>query len=128
MMQAIVTHFEIPVSDMVRARAFYEHVFNTTLELQQVDGNEMAFFPSSQHPSGASGALACGSSYLPGAAGVRVYFLVADIDAVLASAVAAGGKVNYPVTAVPDYGWVAEFIDSEGNCIALSAYDRGESK
>jgi hypothetical protein len=35
--------------------------------------------------------------------------------------VSADGAVNYPVTEVPRYGVVAEFIDTEGNCITLFA-------
>jgi predicted enzyme related to lactoylglutathione lyase len=40
-------------------------------------------------------------------------------DATLARAVAAGGSVLYPKTAIGTLGFVAEFEDSEGNCIAL---------
>ena len=56
---------------------------------------------------------------MPGKAGARIYFGVADVAETLALAVSAGGQVNYPVTEVPEYGWVAEFLDVEGNCIAL---------
>jgi hypothetical protein len=114
-----VVYFEIPVSDMQRACVFYEHVFKVSLEVREIDGNEMALFPHAEGQPGASGALARGSSYVPGKAGSRVYFGVDDIIETLQLAVAAGAEVNYPVTEVPEYGWVAEFIDVEGNCIAL---------
>jgi hypothetical protein len=52
--------------------------------------------------------------------GVRVYFDVASIDDVLGRAIAAGGRVLYPKTSIGEFGWVAEFEDSEGNCIALN--------
>jgi len=116
-----VVYFEIPVSDMPRARRFYESVFKVSLELQEIDGNEMALFPHTDGKPGASGALARGSSYVPGKAGARLYFGVSDVAAALQLAVSEGGEVNYPVTEVPGYGWVAEFIDLEGNCIALFA-------
>lgn len=116
-----VVYFEIPVSDMQRACAFYQRVFKVSLEVREVDGNEMALFPFDDGQPGASGALARGSSYVPGKAGARVYFGVDDIVETLRLAVAAGAEVNYPVTEVPEYGWVAEFIDVEGNCIALYA-------
>jgi|JI8StandDraft_2_1071088.scaffolds.fasta_scaffold271468_1 hypothetical protein len=114
-----VVYFEIPVSNMERARVFYERVFNVSLELREIDGNEMALFPYSEGQPGASGALARGSSYVPGNAGARVYFGVTDIAKTLQLAVSAGGQIHYPLTEVPEYGWVAEFIDVEGNCIAL---------
>ena len=114
-----VVYFEIPVSNMHRACVFYERVFKVSLEVREIDGNEMALFSYEEGQPGASGALARGSSYVPGKAGARVYFGVDDIVQTLQLAVAAGAEVNYPVTEVPEYGWVAEFIDVEGNCIAL---------
>ncbi|WP_043159052.1 VOC family protein [Aeromonas hydrophila] len=41
----IAMHFEIPVTDMARAMAFYRRVFGIEFELTQIDGNEMALFP-----------------------------------------------------------------------------------
>jgi predicted enzyme related to lactoylglutathione lyase len=111
-----VVYFEIPVDDLERAIRFYGEVFGVTLERESIDGNEMALFPVGD---GAAGALAKGDSYHPSRAGVRVYFGVADVAAVLARAVAAGGAVLYPVTSIGERGRVAEFQDSEGNCIAL---------
>jgi predicted enzyme related to lactoylglutathione lyase len=114
-----VVYFEIPVSSLERACLFYAAVFKVSFEVREIDGNEMALFPYIEGQPGASGALARGSSYVPGKAGARIYFGVADVAETLALAVSAGGQVNYPVTEVPEYGWVAEFLDVEGNCIAL---------
>jgi len=47
-----LVYFEIPVADMTRARVFYERVFEVSLELCEIDGNEMALFP---HADGAAG-------------------------------------------------------------------------
>lgn len=68
---------------------------------------------------GELGALAKGSSYVPGKQGARIYFSTADIEETLRKTVAAGGKLLYPKTSIGELGWVAEFEDSEGNCIAL---------
>jgi uncharacterized protein len=119
MMSNPVCYFEIPVSDLARAMAFYEKVFGYDFEQATVDGNQMAFFPVDLAANGASGALAQGESYVPGRQGTRVYFKVSDVSATLAQAKAAGGTEIYPPTVVPNYGTVAEFEDSEGNCIAL---------
>lgn len=126
----MVTYFEIPVRDILRAKTFYETVFNTSLDLVTVDGHEMAMFPEDPEGIGttggigATGALASGDSYVPGPAGVRVYFTVADIDQTLEKALELGGALSYPVTEVAGYGWVAEFSDLEGNIIALHSKTR----
>ena len=114
-----VCFFEIPVRDMATATAFYEQTFGMQLTPLAVDGNQMAMFPFAEGAPGASGALAQGESYVPGKAGARIYFAVNDIQATLQAALAAGGTAHYPVTEVPHHGWVAEFLDPEGNCIAL---------
>jgi len=116
-----VSYFEIPVTDLDRAVDFYTAVFGHGFERMNIDGNDMALFPNAEGAGGISGALAKGESYVPGTAGARVYFTVTDIPAVLARAVAAGGSVLYPETAVGNIASVAEIQDSEGNCIALYA-------
>lgn len=116
-----VSYFEIPVDDLDRAITFYGAVFGYAFERAQVDGNDMAFFPYSDDGAGASGALAQGSSYVPGTSGVRIYFDVTDIQDTLNKAIAAGGTVLYPATAVGAFGVVAEIKDLEGNCIGLHA-------
>lgn len=114
-----VSYFEIPVSDLQRAIRFYTAVFGYTFEQAHVDGNEMAFFPYAESQPGASGALAQGDSYMPGHSGVRLYFDVPDIAQTLLAAIAAGGKVLYPMTQVGAFGFVAEIQDLDGNCIGL---------
>lgn len=111
--------FEIPVTNLDRAVAFYSAVFGCEFERASVDGNQMALFPFNAADPGTSGALAQGDSYLPGKQGVRLYLRTSSIEETLAKAVAAGGRVLYPKTSIGDAGWVAEFEDSEGNCIAL---------
>jgi uncharacterized protein len=119
-----VFHFEIPVSDIDRAIAFYDGVFGYQLKKEQVDGYEMAFFPRVDGGPGASGALAKGDVYKPSKEGPIIYFDVPDIDAVLARATARGAKILYAKKDIGDAGYVAEFEDSEGNRIALSQAKR----
>jgi predicted enzyme related to lactoylglutathione lyase len=114
-------YFEIPVNELERAMAFYRAVFGHALERASVDGNEMAFFPYEEGAPGSSGALAQGSSYVPGKSGARIYFDVADIQDTLSRVLAAGGSVLYPETAVGAFGFVAELEDLDGNCIGLHA-------
>jgi uncharacterized protein len=115
-----VTYFEIPVSNLERAIAFYGAVFECEFERLEIDGNDMAYFPSFDDVPGISGALAKGESYVPGRQGSRLYFSSEDIDDTLRRVELVGGQTVYPKTSIGKLGWVAEFEDSEGNCIALS--------
>lgn len=114
-----VCYFEIPVNDLERAIAFYTAVFSYKIERIELDGNEMALFPAFDETSGITGALAKGESYVPGKQGSRIYFSVDSIEDTLQKVELIGGRVLYPKTAVGELGSVAEFEDSEGNCIAL---------
>lgn len=117
----IVGYFEIPVVDLDRAISFYQRVFGFALERAVIDGHAMALFPDTSGDGTITGALAQGESYVPSQDGTRVYFAVDDIDAVLARVRELGGEVLYPKTAIGEWGFVAEFADSEGNRIALSS-------
>jgi len=114
-----VTYYEIPVSNLHRAIDFYSSVFDFQFEQSILDGNEMAFFPYYDGESGITGALAKGESYVPGIQGVRIYFSSENIEKTLQKVILAGGKILYPITSIGEWGSVAEFEDSEGNCIAL---------
>ena len=118
-MITIAVYFEIPVTDMKRAMAFYTRVFGIEFKRVMIDGNDMALFPFSEQAEGCSGALAKGESYVPSLDGVRIYLSVADIEQTMASALHAGACSLYPVTMVMNRFKVAEFQDSEGNRIAL---------
>ncbi|MEI6418794.1 MAG: VOC family protein [Sphingomonadales bacterium] len=109
-----ISWFEIPATDLGRARRFYEAVFGLQLTLETVDGYAMALFPDG------GGALVQGDVYVPGKAGPILYFRVASIDAVMTRAIAAGGQQLYAKKDIGANGFVAEFQDSEGNRIALS--------
>lgn len=115
-----VFFFEIPVTNMERAIAFYAGVFGFEFERKTIDGNEMAFFPRAEDRPGASGALAKGDTYTPSHSGSVIYFDVENIDAVLERSKAAGAKLLYPKTHIGAGGCVAEIEDSEGNRIALN--------
>lgn len=112
-------YFEIPVTNMQRAIQFYTAVFNFSFEKQVIDNYEMALFPFHDKSSGITGALAKGEVYKPTIIGVIIYFSTTNIDATLNLATANGGKILYPKTSNGDFGFVAEFEDSEGNRIAL---------
>ncbi len=115
-----VGYFEIPVDDLERAVDFYSAVFDINFVFQTVDNIEMAFFPFDSSKSGITGALAKGEIYKPTIKGALLYFSVESIDNVLQKVRDRNGDILYPKTSVGEYGFVAEFMDSEGNRIGLN--------
>lgn len=111
--------FEIPVTDMQRAKTFYEQVLGLTLELHDVGPLSMAWFPMYPQAKGAAGSLVKHEAYIPSHQGILVYFSVTDIDAVLKRVAQSGGKILSPRKPIGDYGFVGHFQDTEGNRMAV---------
>ena len=111
--------FEIPVTDMARAKAFYEHVFALELEEHQMGPALMAWFPMKEGVVGAAGSLVKGEGYEPSLEGALVYFTAPDIDATLSRATEKGGHVIAEKFSIGEHGFVALIQDSEGNRIGL---------
>jgi uncharacterized protein len=114
-----VNWFEIPVSDMYRAKDFYEFVFNLTLEIHESPFLFTAWFPMDDKAPGAGGALVQTVSFTPARDGVLIYFSVEDIEATLKKIMEKGGTLLQPKTAIGEYGFIGYFLDSEGNRIGL---------
>ena len=113
--------FEIPVSDLDRAKKFYEHIFEIELTISEIGPLKMAWFPGSEGVPGATGTLVQAKSYVPSHEGTMVYFSVNDIDAVLEKVTAGGGRILNPKMSIGEYGYVGHFEDCEGNRVALHA-------
>lgn len=114
MSKITASYFEISVTDLIRAMDFYGFIFGIDFEIKNIHGNEFAFFPKN------IGALAKGESYKPSKDGARIYFDVKSIDETMKNVLEKGGKELFPKTST-GFGFVAEFEDSEGNCVALSS-------
>lgn len=112
--------FEIPVADMQRAISFYETVFEVNIHLQDFGGTLMGFFPRPESNEITSGSLIQHESYVPSQEGSLLYFFSPDITACLQRVHDAGGKVTQEKTQInEEHGYMATFIDTEGNRIAL---------
>ena len=114
-----VNWFEIPVSDMARAKQFYERVLEFELSENEMGPRKMAWFPMEMGAAGATGSLIEGEGYRPSYDGSLVYLHVDKIDPTLAAINAAGGKTLMPRTSIGEHGFIAHFQDSEGNRVAL---------
>ncbi|TNJ43447.1 VOC family protein [Tamlana fucoidanivorans] len=120
MKRNMVGWFEIPVSDMARAKQFYEQVFQLQISVHDLGGLLMGWFPFEEGKEGAAGTLIKQESYIPSQEGVLIYFMSDDVQKELDRVVAAGGKIYQPKTQIsPEHGFMGVFIDSEGNRVAL---------
>ena len=119
----MVGWFEIPVSDMERAKKFYDDVFDIDIQVQDFHGTEMGWFPFSETKPGTAGSLIKNEAYQPSEEkGVLIYFSSPDISTQLKKVLDAGGKVLQAKTLIAeDAGFMGLFVDSEGNRIALHA-------
>lgn len=116
-----INWFEISVADINRAKKFYETVFGIEMPQQEMMGMQMAFFPSENMNGKVAGSLVQGPMHKPSQDGAKVYLNAnPDLSTALGNVSKAGGKVVMEKTKITDdIGYMAIFVDSEGNGIAL---------
>jgi len=114
-----VCWFEIYVDDMARAKAFYETVFQTTLEKLHSDTIEMWAFPMQSDLWGAGGSLVRMEGFSAGRNSTLVYFSCDDCAIEQARAEKAGGQLQRGKFSIGQYGFIALVLDTEGNMIGL---------
>lgn len=117
-MKTWVTWFEIPAADLARAKKFYDTIFQINIQVLDLGGLKMGLFPYAE-----IGAALCEhEAYCPSEThGVLVYLEAnPDLNEVLHRVEAGGGKVLRPKTQIsPESGYMALFVDTEGNRLAL---------
>jgi len=112
-----VNWFELPASNFDRAVKFYSDVLDTDLKKTNMMGLDMAFFPAED---GVGGAVVSGDGYAPNENGSIVYLNGGeDLSDPLSRIETSGGKVLVPKTAIGENGFIAQFLDCEGNRVAL---------
>lgn len=113
--------FEIPVSDFQRAKKFYETILSASIYEMQMGSNLMGFLPMGEDQKGVGGALVKGEGYEPSATGSLVYLNAQpDLSPALSRVEEAGGKILSSKSLVrEDIGYIALFMDTEGNKVAL---------
>lgn len=123
-MKQTLSHFAIHTDDTERAKAFYENVFGWGFHSY----GPSDFLQIKADPSENSeliGALQA-RSYSPvpeKIIGLECTIAVEHVDDVIERVKAGGGKLLMPKTAIPYVGWIAKFLDTEGNLICAMQYD-----
>lgn len=122
-MKNAITWFEIPSTQLDKAQAFYEAVLECKMRREPMGPSEGAVFPY-EAEEGVGGAILAGPTAPASASGGTLIYLDASpsLDAALARAVKAGGKVALPRQALPPgLGFFAHITDLDGNRVGLHA-------
>ena len=114
--------FEIPVSDMKRAKAFYDTVCMTDLQVDSSGSNPMAIFPVSDMKKGTSGHLYPGKPAAAGSVSTVHLAVPAPLEEALERLKKAGGKVVSDIVSIPP-GRFAYCVDPDGNSISLFVHN-----
>ena len=109
-------HIEFQCTDLKKAQAFYEGMFEWTF---RSFGDEMVVFGSGdQHLGGLSKAASVSPGTSP-----SVWVEVDDLDAYMAKASKCGGSVVGEKHPVPNVGWSAQVADPDGNHVGMVQFD-----
>jgi predicted enzyme related to lactoylglutathione lyase len=113
--------FEISVTDIARAKKFYEEVFSVEMTEMEMMGMKMAMFPTDAMSGKVGGSLVESQYHKPSADGAKIYLNAnPDLDVAMGKVEAAGGKVHMPKMKISDdIGYMAFFFDTEGNIVAM---------
>jgi hypothetical protein len=117
----MVGWFELPVTDIQRAKKFYDKVLDISISIHDLEGLKMGWFPMAPDKQGASGSLVQHEMYVPSdKVGALLYFSCSDVATELSRVVAAGGSIIQPKKEIGGgHGFMALIKDSEGNRVAL---------
>ena len=117
-MSNAVSWFELPAVNLERATNFYAIVLDEELQHFENGPLQMAFFPTKN--KGVGGCVTYGNGNKPQAEGTLVYLNGGEDLAIPLSRVEkAGGKILMPKTSIGENGFMAMFLDTEGNRVAF---------
>jgi hypothetical protein len=118
-MQNPVRWFEIYVSDMNRAKSFYEALFKIELSQIPFTEGEMWGFPSNPDKWGCSGALVKMKGLSPSGVSTIIYFASEDCSVEETAIPKLGGKIHKSKMSIGQYGFITLAVDTEGNMIGI---------
>jgi len=109
--------FEIPVTDMKRAKAFYEAVLENELTEENSGPNPMAMFPA-QSQGAVAGHLYPGKPAAGGSGNTIHLASPTPLEEAMERVTKSGGTVVSPVVTIPA-GRFAYCLDPDGNSFGL---------
>ncbi len=118
-MASAINWFEIPAQNFERAKKFYETVLDITM-LIPFEGIKYAMFTSDMQNGEISGGLVEEEGYEPSQKGSLIYLNGGeDLSLPLSKVESAGGKVVVSKKSIGPNGFMAIFVDTEGNRVAF---------
>src|SRR5262245_34333614 len=118
-MKNAINWFEIPAKDFTRAKAFYETILGASITEMPHPSFKYGMLPADMQ-EGVGGGLVQGDGYEPSDKGALIYLNGGeDLAIALSKVEKAGGKIVLPKTSIGPNGFMAHFIDTEGNKMAL---------
>ena len=128
-MQNAISWFEIPATNLERAQKFYETIFAMNMIPMDMENIKMRMFPLDDMMTQVGGAIVDSGGFHKASLtdGPLIYLNGnPDVQIILNRVEAAGGKVMVPKTEIsPEYGYMAVFVDTEGNRIGLHSVPQG---
>ena len=112
-----MVHFELPATDVGRAKAFWSGVFGWQFGDSAMPDMEYYMVQTGDDQGGA----VYPKAELAGT-GVVVYFDTDDIDASIAKVREGGGSADDKMP-IPHVGWMTSCMDTEGNSFSLFQSD-----
>ena len=113
----VVNWFEIPAEDVSRAASFYEAIFETKLGTMPGPEGEIRTFANGDTPTGC---VSRSSHNRPSKTGTLIFLGVPGAVSDVAGRVeSSGGLLTMPSTSLGPHGYMAQFVDTEGNRVAL---------
>ena len=124
-MKNAVNWFEIPVTDYKRAKQFYETVMDSEIKDHHMpeQNTKYGMFSYDEDNNGVGGAIIEAEGQNPTTDGATIYLNGGEnLNTSLNKVESSGGKIVMPKTDIGEFGFIAQFIDTEGNRIALHSY------
>ena len=119
-----LTHFAIHIDDIERAKSFYDGVFDWGF--QSYGQEDFLQIKADKSENGELIGALQSRKYSPipdKIIGLECSISVENIDDIIEKVKANGGQVLMPRTAISYVGWLAKFLDTEGNLLCAVQYD-----
>lgn len=119
-----LTHFAIYIDDIERAKKFYDRVFEWGFNSYGQD--DFLQIKADKSENGELIGAIQSRKYSPvpdKIIGLECTIGVESIDQTIEKVKSNGGQVLMPKTAIPYVGYIAKFLDTEGNLICGMQYD-----
>lgn len=119
-----MTHFAIHIDDIERAKSFYDGVFDW--DFNSYGQEDFLQIKADKSENGELIGAMQSRKYSPvpdKIIGLECTIGVENIDETIEKVISNGGQVLVAKTAIPYVGYIAKFLDTEGNLICGMQYD-----